>query len=202
MAKPKSTKINKYHEFGQLLTKERMKHGFSQLEVANKLNVSRTNYSCWEIGRGRPRVDDLRKLIEFFRVGYEDRNRWVILADYNIANNSKGKDAIFFSKEQRGEISKLIARMLAPMLTQDFPSTYIPHVIKEIEEIINLPRIKVSEFEDYTEAEIEFNKQSHCYRIPVTEFAGEPLKEYAKNYVAHELLRYVSQLNDEIEGRR
>jgi transcriptional regulator with XRE-family HTH domain len=51
-----------------LLRKLRIDHGFTQKEVANQLNLSRTAYQAYENGAAKPDIERLQHLADFFQV--------------------------------------------------------------------------------------------------------------------------------------
>lgn len=57
--------------FGMKLTDLRKEHGLSQLEMAEKLNVSRQSISKWELGTAVPSVDNLKSLRALFGVSID-----------------------------------------------------------------------------------------------------------------------------------
>ncbi len=50
----------------------RKKHGLTQMELAEKLNVSRQAISRWEVGAATPSTDNLKTLSELYGVSVDD----------------------------------------------------------------------------------------------------------------------------------
>lgn len=50
----------------------RKKHGLTQLELAEKLNVSRQAISRWEVGAAVPSIDNLKTLSDIYGVSVDD----------------------------------------------------------------------------------------------------------------------------------
>ena len=53
------------------LSRLRKEHGFSQLDLAERLSVSRQAISKWEVGIAVPTTDNLRVLSELYDVSIE-----------------------------------------------------------------------------------------------------------------------------------
>lgn len=59
-------------EFNEKLQEFRKQKGFTQEELAEILNVSRTAVSKWESGRGYPNIESLKSIAKFFGVTVDD----------------------------------------------------------------------------------------------------------------------------------
>lgn len=59
-------------EFKDKLKEQRSKHGFSQEELAIKLNISRQSISKWERGESYPTIDTLLKLSDIFGITLDE----------------------------------------------------------------------------------------------------------------------------------
>lgn len=47
-------------------------HGFSQKEIADKLNVERSTYTYYEIGKTKPDIQAIINLCEFYSIEIND----------------------------------------------------------------------------------------------------------------------------------
>ena len=54
------------------LKETRKASGFTQKQVATKLNVVESCYANWEQGRTEPNIEMLRKLSEIFKINIDD----------------------------------------------------------------------------------------------------------------------------------
>lgn len=72
-------------KFNEKLIELRKATGFSQEELANKLNVARQTVSKWELGETTPEMDKLVKLSEIFNVTLDE-----LIKDEN--DNQKNSD--------------------------------------------------------------------------------------------------------------
>ena len=59
-------------EFNEKLQELRNSKGLTQQELAEKLYVSRTAISKWELGRGYPSIDSLREIAKFFSITVDE----------------------------------------------------------------------------------------------------------------------------------
>lgn len=59
-------------DFAQRLSRLREKKGWSQYEVAQRLNIKRPRYNAWEQGISKPRADMLGKISDLFGVSIDD----------------------------------------------------------------------------------------------------------------------------------
>lgn len=59
-------------KFCQNLKEARKNSGYTQKEVANKLDVVESCYANWEQGRTEPNIDMLRKLGKIFNISIDD----------------------------------------------------------------------------------------------------------------------------------
>ena len=87
----------------------RMLHGFSQVELAKKLNVSKQCVSNWENDNVLPSVDMLVKLAELFRVSTDK------LLDRNCDDVI---DASGLTPEQNAHIRMLVADLCRANLSR------------------------------------------------------------------------------------
>ena len=80
----------------------RIESGYTQLQVAQKLSMSRTGYASWEQGLAEPSSNDIKKLCVLYNISAdelleietaEERKRVVI---NNSFNNNSGKQNIKF----------------------------------------------------------------------------------------------------------
>lgn len=54
------------------IRKLREQRGWSQLDIAHRLDVSQAAYNKWESGQSRPTIENLQKLSEVFEVDFFD----------------------------------------------------------------------------------------------------------------------------------
>ena len=59
-------------EFNNKLYKLRKQKGFSQEELANRLNVSRQTISKWEVGESTPDMENLVAISELFEISLDE----------------------------------------------------------------------------------------------------------------------------------
>ena len=59
-------------KFGDKLIKLRKKHGLSQEDLANKLNVSRQSVSKWESNNTYPETDKIVQICNIFNCSMDD----------------------------------------------------------------------------------------------------------------------------------
>lgn len=57
---------------GATLLKLRKKHGYSQQELADLLDVTRQTISNWECDQGAPAIDKARQLAELYQISLDD----------------------------------------------------------------------------------------------------------------------------------
>ncbi len=67
------------------LSEIRKEKGYSQEEVAKKINISQSNYSKYELGKIEPNIELLTKLSDFFHVSID------YLLDHQIYNKPAGE---------------------------------------------------------------------------------------------------------------
>ena len=58
--------------YGEALREQREKMGFSQTEVAKRINTSHQNVSRWESGKVLPSIDFCVKLAELYSVSLDE----------------------------------------------------------------------------------------------------------------------------------
>lgn len=75
--------FNKKHKIGDTIAKLRKEKGWTQAEIAEKLQVSDKAVSKWESNKGEPSIEFLPKLAELFDVsldylmtGEEKKRMW------------------------------------------------------------------------------------------------------------------------------
>lgn len=51
---------------GNRLKEKRTSRNLSQKDIAEILSIKRETYTCWELGKHKPNVDDLIKLADLF----------------------------------------------------------------------------------------------------------------------------------------
>ncbi len=56
------------NQIAEKLKRARKKAGYSQLQVALKLNISRSNISKYENGQLEPKLDTMQKLIKLYQI--------------------------------------------------------------------------------------------------------------------------------------
>lgn len=125
-------RVNYYHiemENGENMTladklKEARKNvGFTQIELAEKLCVSRQAITKWESGKGIPDVDNLRMIskvlnvsIDFLLDDAEELDKTVIKEQINLDDYAKEgklrnkKDAVVYVKYPDADITPLLAK--------------------------------------------------------------------------------------------
>jgi transcriptional regulator with XRE-family HTH domain len=58
--------------FGQRLKQLRKDHKLTQAELADRLQAKRCTLAKWETGEASPRINNIRKIAEFFNVSLDD----------------------------------------------------------------------------------------------------------------------------------
>lgn len=58
-------------ELGDKLRELRFNKGWTQQEVANKINVSQSSYAYYETGKKEPKIDTLWKLAEIYQTSID-----------------------------------------------------------------------------------------------------------------------------------
>lgn len=59
-------------EFGNWLRNKRESQGYTQMDVAKHLNITREGISKWENGKRRPNLEMLTKIFRFFNCTKEE----------------------------------------------------------------------------------------------------------------------------------
>lgn len=75
----------------------REKKRIDQQDIADKLDVPRSTYSCWENGLRTPKIEQIQEIANYFDVDID-----IISRDYSIEEKSKPLDEldILFSKHK------------------------------------------------------------------------------------------------------
>ena len=58
-------------KLAQILKEERIKHGYTQQEVADLLNMARGAYAQYETGKNTPPLDNLLRLADLYKVSLD-----------------------------------------------------------------------------------------------------------------------------------
>ncbi len=59
-------------DLGDNIYKLRIKHGYSQEQLAAKLNVSRQTIYKWEANIAIPRADNIMMIVQIFKISYDE----------------------------------------------------------------------------------------------------------------------------------
>ena len=59
-------------DLGKNIYKQRVKHGYSQEQMAAKLNVSRQTIYKWESNIAIPRADNIMMMVKLFQISYDE----------------------------------------------------------------------------------------------------------------------------------
>lgn len=78
-------------ELNEKLLQLRKKNGFTQAELAEKLNVSRQSVSNWELGTVTPSIERLKALSQLYNVPWESFLSDEIILEYPAKENTKGE---------------------------------------------------------------------------------------------------------------
>jgi len=92
---------------GSKLLKLRQEHKFSQIEIAEKLDISQNAYSKWEADKCKPNADNLQKIAVFYNVDMsdllDDKEKISVsgneIGDNNIIANTSSTINVQISKE-------------------------------------------------------------------------------------------------------
>ena len=60
------------NNFGNNLMELRKKNGYSQEDLANKLNVTRQTISKWELEQTSPNLKDLKNIADIFNISLDE----------------------------------------------------------------------------------------------------------------------------------
>lgn len=110
-------------EFHKKLYELRKKHGISQEELADKLNVSRQTISKWELGESTPDMEKLRGLSDYFDVSLDE-----LVMGKESVNTDKKTTIHTISPENKvviKKILKVVGIILAVVLAIDLASMII-----------------------------------------------------------------------------
>lgn len=81
---------------GSILKSHRRRHGISQLQLADKLHISRQSISSWENDRAYPSLDNLIALSELYRISIDDL----------LKDNEELRDKIFRNQNRIKQYQK------------------------------------------------------------------------------------------------
>lgn len=81
--------------FGERLKQERKKRDWSQIDLAEKMFVSRQSVSKWETGKSYPSIDVIIKLSELFDITIDELLRGDEVLKDKIYQNDKGSNYKF-----------------------------------------------------------------------------------------------------------
>lgn len=81
---------------GSILKSQRRHHGISQLQLADKLHISRQSISSWENDRAYPSLDNLIALSELYRISIDDL----------LKDNEELRDKIFRNQNRIKQYQK------------------------------------------------------------------------------------------------
>lgn len=116
----------------------RVSHNFTQEEFAQQVGVKKNDLANWELGRNRPRPENLRKIVEHFSLTLDD----IInkdLATLNPNDNFQADNALIEALRSQIEAqNKAIAAQEETIRVQngyiDTLKGQIMHVVMELEE--------------------------------------------------------------------
>jgi transcriptional regulator with XRE-family HTH domain len=72
MSYKKGGEFMKRERAGDLIRTARIRNGLTQVELANRLNVTQGSVGCWEIGKTLPRPKSMVKLCEILKIPIDD----------------------------------------------------------------------------------------------------------------------------------
>ncbi len=92
-----------YSKLGERLKLYRINSLLTQQQVADALNINRTTYTYYEIGKTEPSIETLFKLVKIFGITYEDLLPGMDEAVLNdSATRINGREAIYnLSKDEQ-----------------------------------------------------------------------------------------------------
>lgn len=96
-------------EIGNKLKTLRKGRGLTQLELSDRMKLSRATISNYEVGRRSPHLSDLRKFAEFYGVGLD-----------------------YFGVETKDESFELLSRAKSVLCNKDIPKSEREQIYKEI----------------------------------------------------------------------
>lgn len=114
-------------EFGTTLKKVRLAQGFSQQQVADKLNLTRQTISKWENGRGYPDFENLILLSELYGVTIDQLvNRRTLNLDpiKVLTMNKKREKAMWLTRQAKIFFGTILVALLAYTVIWWGKSTY------------------------------------------------------------------------------
>lgn len=59
-------------DLGRNIHNQRVKHGYSQEQMAARLNVSRQTIYKWESNIAIPRADNIMMMVKLFKISYDE----------------------------------------------------------------------------------------------------------------------------------
>nr|SFZ89151.1 Transcriptional regulator, XRE family [Loigolactobacillus rennini] len=86
---------------GSILKSHRRRHGISQLQLADKLHISRQSISSWENDRAYPSLDNLIALSELYRISIDDL----------LKDNEELRDKIFRNQNRIKQYQKQLKHL-------------------------------------------------------------------------------------------
>lgn len=87
------------NEFCNILTSLRKEKGWSQAELAEKLDISQQSVSKWETGRGYPSIDSLKQIANYFSISIDELlsgERLITIAENENRTNLKNMGNMLF----------------------------------------------------------------------------------------------------------
>ena len=80
------------NNFGNNLMELRKKNGYSQEDLANKLNVTRQTISKWELEQTSPNLKDLKNIADIFNISLDELTSNIKDNSNLNFKNKKGKN--------------------------------------------------------------------------------------------------------------
>ena len=97
---------------GDKIKSLRISEGLTQQELADKLSISKVSISNWELNKGNPNYDTLKKIAEIFNVSTD------FLLDYNENGNTEYYNNINFIQFKSKTVKKVIEMLKDKNITE------------------------------------------------------------------------------------
>ncbi|TVY07191.1 helix-turn-helix domain-containing protein [Paenibacillus cremeus] len=103
--------------FGERLAELRTSMGYSQAELARRLNIAKSTLSMYEIDKREPSLEFLRRIIDFFNVETDyllfnrsDESKQMNIKAINSSNESTLKSILDGYTQEEKDIAEAVAR--------------------------------------------------------------------------------------------
>ena len=108
--------VNTYKRFGKMMSKMRLELGYTQEEVAKKLNISKNSYGNYERGERRIPLEKLREISNFFNIDLnefvkqENETQWTNQISRMLQDEFEG---IVFTQQELIQLKEFVKYLLS-----------------------------------------------------------------------------------------